>query len=352
MKRYLLLLACCLSGLAQAADVLHLYNWNNYLAPETAARFEAYCRCKLVQTYYADNEEMLAKLLSGVKGYDIIVPTGYALEPMKKQRMLRRLNKTALPNLKNINPDLLNTPFDPGNVYSVPYAFTTTVLGYNQEKIRALGLPTDSWALIFEPKYLAKIKGRVTVLDSQRELMAAALKYLGYSVNSRNEQELAAAQRLILRAKPYWAAFNASGYIKELTVGNIWVVHGYSNDIYQASLDAAAAKRPFHIVSAVPKEGYTLSQDSFVIHRDAPRPDLALKFINFMMDPKNAAEMPNLNGAGTPNLPARQYLDPAVLKVPAIFPDSATLQRAEMLRDLDLATRRIYSRLWTQIKVD
>ena len=129
MKRYLLLLACCLSGLAQAADVLHLYNWNNYLAPETAARFEAYCRCKLVQTYYADNEEMLAKLLSGVKGYDIIVPTGYALEPMKKQRMLRRLNKAALPNLKNINPDLLNTPFDPGNVYSVPYAFTTTVLG-------------------------------------------------------------------------------------------------------------------------------------------------------------------------------------------------------------------------------
>ena len=351
MKRLLATLALLACATVQAADELHLYNWNNYLAPETVTRFEAFCKCKVVQTYYGDNEEMLAKLAGGAKGYDIVVPTGNALEAMIKQRMLRPLDKTQIPLLKNINPAYLNTPFDKGNVFSVPYAYTTTIIGYNDAKIKELGLPVDTWALIFDPKYLAKINKKITVLDSQRELMAAALKYLGYSANTTDEKQLLAAQAVILKAKPYWAALNATSYIKELTVGNIYVVHGYSSDIYQANLDAQTAKRPFHILMSTPKEGFTLSLDNMVIHKDAPRPDLAHKFINFILDGKNSAELTNMIGSGNPNAVALQYIQPSITKISAIFPDAATLKKGEMLRDLDTPTRRLYSRLWSEIKV-
>lgn len=351
MKKLLAIIALFAAVGANAADTLHLYNWNNYLAPETVKKFEASCKCKLVESYYADNEELLAKLVGGAKGYDLMVPTGYALESMIKQKLLKPLDKAALPNLKNINAAYLNTAFDKGNVYSVPYAYTTTVIGYNDAKIRELGLPTDSWALIFDPKYLSKIKGRVTVLDSQRELMAAALKYLGHSVNSTDEKQLKDAQAVILKAKPYWASFNASSYIKELTVGNAWVVHGYSSDIYQAGLDAAAAKRPFKILSATPKEGFTLSLDSFVMHKHAPRPDLALKFINFMLEGQNGAQLTNLIGSGNPNAAAMKFVRPELTQIPAIFPQPAVLAKAEQLKDLDVKGRRLYSRLWSEIKV-
>jgi len=336
---------------AQADDVLHLYNWNNYISAQTVERFERQCACRVVQDYYSDNEEMLAKLAAGATGYDIIVPTGNAMESLIRQHALRALDKAQLPNLKNISPAYLNTVFDPGNVYSVPYAYTLTLLGYNVEKMRELGLPTDTWAVIFEPKYLEKMKDRVTVLDSQRELMAAALKYLGYSANDTGEAHWQQASDLIIRAKPYWAAFNASSYIKELTVGNIWLVHGYSNDIFQANLDAQKAGRPFHIAASIPREGAVLALDSMVLHKSGPRPGLALRFMDFMLEGRNSAELTNLIGSGNPNLDALHYIKPEIAQDPAIFPDAQHLARLEMLRDLDRNQRRILSRMWTRVKL-
>jgi spermidine/putrescine transport system substrate-binding protein len=336
---------------ARAEDELHLYNWNNYISDETIARFENQCSCRVVQDYYSDNEEMLAKLAAGATGYDIIVPTGNAMESLIRQHALRPLDKSQLLNLRNIAPAYLDTGFDPGNRYSVPYAYTLTLIGYNSEKIRELGLPVDSWAVIFEPRYLEKIKGHITVLDSQRELLAAALKYLGYSANDTDEAHWKQARDLIIRAKPYWAAFNASSYIKELTVGNIWLVHGYSNDIFQADLDAQKAGRKFRLVSSIPKEGAVLSLDSMVLHKTGPRPDLANRFINFMLDGRNSAELTNLIGSGNPNRDALQYIKPEIAQNPAVFPDRTQQARLEMLRDLDRHQRRVLSRIWTEIKL-
>ncbi len=350
-KRLLMLLALLLPQIVHAEDVLHLYNWNNYISAQTVERFEKQCACRVEQDYYSDNEEMLAKLAAGATGYDIIVPTGNALESLIRQKALRPLDKSKLPNLKNINPAYLNTVFDPGNQYSVPYAYTTTLIGYNVQKMRELGLPTDTWAVIFEPKYLEKVKGRVTVLDSQRELLAAALKYLGYSVNDTDEAHWMQARDLILRAKPYWAAFNASSYIKELTVGNIWLVHGYSSDIFQANLDAQHAGRKFTIAASIPKEGAVLALDSLVLHKTGPRPDLALAFINFMLDGRNSAELTNLIGSGNPNQDALRYIRPEIAHDQAIFPDAQHLAHLEMLRDLDRNQRRVLSRIWTEIKL-
>ncbi|MQR00336.1 extracellular solute-binding protein [Glaciimonas sp. GS1] len=334
----------------QAADELHLYNWNNYLAPETAQRFEAFCKCKLIQTYYGDNEEMLAKLAAGAKGYDIIVPTGNALDALIKQNALKPLDKAQLTNFKNVNPAYLNTEFDKGNQYSVPYAYSITLIGYNDQKIKELGIPVNSWATIFDPAILAKIKGKVTVLDSANELMAAALKYLGYSANDTDEKHWLEAKAVILKAKPYWAAFNGSSYIKELTIGNIWVVHGYSSDIFQANVDAQKAGRKFHILASLPKEGAVLALDSMVIHKDAPRPDLALKFMNFMLDGKNAAELTNLTGTGSPNAAAMPFIKPEIAKNAAIFPDKVELTKLEMLKDLTSKQRRTMNRIWTEIR--
>jgi spermidine/putrescine transport system substrate-binding protein len=341
------LLAAC----SKKPDELHLYNWNNYIAPETVTRFEQECKCKVVQTYYSDNEELLAKLAAGAKGYDILVPTGNALDALIKQQALLPIDKAQLPNLKNMNPAYLNAEFDPGNKFSVPYAYTVTLIGYNDKKIKELGIPVDSWASIFDPAILEKVKGKITVLDSANELFAAALKYRGYSVNDTDPKHWQEASEVILKGKPYWAAFNASSYIKELTVGNIWLVHGYSNDIFQANLDAQAAKRDFHLLAALPKEGAVLALDSMVIHKDAPRPDLAHKFINYMLDGKNSAELTNLIGSGNPNADALQYIKPEIRDDKAIFPDAETLKKLEMLKDLSSEQRRLRNQLWTEIKL-
>ncbi len=335
---------------ALAKDEFHLYNWNNYIAPETIKRFEDFCKCEVVQTYYSSNEELLAKIAAGAKGYDMYVPTSNAVDPLIKGKKLASLDHSKLPNLKNIDPRYLNPYFDPGNKYSVPYAMSTTIIGYNDVKMKELGLPTDTWAVIFDPKYLEKVKGRVTVLDDENELFAAALKYLGYSVNDTDEKHWKEAQAVINKAKPYWAAFNASSYIKELTVGNIWLVHGYSNDIFQANLDAQAAKRPFHILQGMPKEGAVLAVDNMVIPKDAPRPDLALTFMNFMLDGKNSSELTNLIGSGNPNMAAVKYIKPEILNNPAIFPTKEVAAKLEQLHDLTAAQRRLRSRMWTEIK--
>ena len=203
-------LLALLTTLTHAEEVLYLYIWNTYLSDDTVQRFETQCRCRLKQDFYSDNEEMLAKLEAGAIGYDLIVPTGNAVETLLRKNALRSLDKSKLPNLKNIKTGFRDPWYDPGMNYAVPYATTVTLLGYNATRLAELGLPTDSWALIFEPRYLEKLKGKVTVLNSQRELMAAAMKYLGHSVQESDPARWDEAKRLILRAKPYWATFSNS----------------------------------------------------------------------------------------------------------------------------------------------
>lgn len=348
-------LACALLAVTAAraapGDVLRMFNWNNYMTEDTVRRFEARCGCRLAQDYYSDNEEMLAKLAAGARGYDLLVPTGNAVEALIRSGQLRPLDKSAIPNLKNAKPQYLNTWFDPGNRYSVPYAYSLTIIGYNVEKMRSLGLPTDTWALIFEPRYLEKVKGKVTVLDSQRELFAAALKYLGYSANDSDEAKLKEARDLILRAKPYWAAFNAASYFKELTVGNIWLAHGYSNDFFTAQQDAARARRPFSIGYSIPKEGAVFALDNLVMHASGRRPDLAQQFMNFWLEGRDSAELTNAIGAGNPNQAAMAYVEPKIAANEAIFPPPGMFAHLEMLRDYDRRLRRLLNRLWVEIKV-
>lgn len=349
MKKFLLALLLA-AGTANAEDVLHLYNWNNYITPETVKNFEASCKCRVVQDYYGAMEEMLAKLSAGAKGYDVVVPTGFAVQPLVKQGLVQPLDKSKLPNIKNLNPSFMNSAFDKGNQYSVPYAFTTTLVGYNDKKIKELGIDPSSWAIIFDPAVLAKIKGKVTVLDDSREVFAAALMYNGFSANSTKPEELKKAQETILKAKPFWAAFNGQSYIKELTLGNIWVAHGYSNDMFQANTDAKAAKRPFGIAYSLQKEGNTLSLDNMMVLKSAPRPDLAAKFINFMLDGKNSAQLTNAIGSGNPNAASQAFVKPEVKAISAVFPSADNMKKLQQLNALEGKALRDLGRMWTQVK--
>jgi spermidine/putrescine transport system substrate-binding protein len=338
--------------LATAAGAqLYMFNWNDYISTDAVAAFEKSCDCKLVQNYYSSTEEMMAKLQAGASGYDVVVPSQNAVQALIKQGVLAPLDKTALPNIKNEDPAFMNRSYDSGNGYSVPYAFTTTLVGYNETQLKTLGIDAADWSVIFDTRILEKIRGKVTVMDDAQELFAAALKYLGYSVNDHDEKHLRQAQKVIMTAKPYWAAFNSSSYIKELSVGNIWVAHGYSSDMVQAQADAVAAKRDFSVSFALPKQGAVLALDNLVIPKSAKNKALAHQFINFMMDGKHAAGVTNDVGAGNPNASAAAFISDEIKANKAIFPDQATLKKLELLEETSPKVRRLQNKLWTEIKV-
>ncbi len=351
MKKLLCCFVLCLSQFAMAEKALNLFNWNDYIAEETVARFEALCGCKVVQDYFSATEEMMAKLLAGGGDYDVVIPTQNAVEALVKQGFLLPLDKTKLSNIGNSAAGYMNKAYDPGNIYSLPYAFTTTLIGYNENKIAELGIDPADWSIIFDPTVLAKIKGKVTVMDDAEELFGAALKYLGYSINDNNEKHLKEAQAVILKAKPYWAAFNSSSYIKELTVGNIWVAHGYSSDMFQARADAADAGRDFSVNFVLPTQGAVLALDNMVIPKKARDPELAHMFINFMMDPQNAAELTTIVGTGNPNAAATPFIDEDILKITAIFPTPELQAKLETVSARNAKERRLVNKLWTEIKV-
>lgn len=338
---------------ALLANTLHIYNWNNYLPEATAKRFESLYHCKLSQDFYGDNEEMLAKLTAGAQGYDIVVPTEFAVQALQQQKKVAAIPQNQLSNFKNLDKKYLPNIIDHKNRFSVPYAFTITLLGYNltQLKIHGVHRQTNSWALLFDPTILAKIKGRITVLDSQRELIAAALLYLGKDPNSKKTTDWIAASRVIIKAKPYWAAFNNQGYIKELITGNIWVAMGYSSDFYQAKKHTQTMKQKFHIDFDLQKEGNILSLDSFIVLNHSTQKKLAYQFINFMLDGKNAAALTNKIGLGNPNKAAIPYIYPAIIKNRAIFPTIKDMHHLYQLSDLNVSLRRQLNRIWSEIKL-
>lgn len=348
--RWLAWACLCWAGCAHGADALHVFNWNNAVSRETIARFEARCGCRVEMSYFGTMEEALAKLAAGARGFDVIGPSNYGVPPLVRLGLLQPLDHARLPNLGNVDAAYLDTPIDPGNRYSVPYDFTVTLLGYNETRLRELGVDPTSWRAVFDPEVLQRIKGRVTVLDDPREVFAAALRYLGHSANTTQPEALRAAAQTVEAAKPYWAAFNSQSYIRELTVGNVWLALGYSNDMYQARQDAIAARRPFRIGYGLQREGNGMTVDSFVIHRLAPRPDLAHRFIDFMLEGRNAAEITNALGAGSPNAAARPFIRAELLDVAAIHPNAEQMKGLEQLTDLDAATRRAWNGAWTRIK--
>ena len=305
---------------------------------------------------FDSNDTLETKLLAGKSGYDVVVPTAPFLQRQIKAGVFQKLDKSKLPNLVNIWPEIAQrlAAYDPGNLYAVNYMWGTTGIGYNVAKAReALGGDgkIDSWEVVFKPELLAKFKGcGVYLLDSADDIMPAALQYLGFDPNSHKEAELQKAADLLVKVRSSVRKFHSSEYLDALATGEACFAVGFSGDVKQAQKRAAEAKNGVEIAYAIPKEGAQLWFDNLAIPRDAKHVAEAHAFIDFLQRPEVAAKNSDFISYANGNLASQQFIDKAVLEDPNIYPDEATMSRLYTIKAYDAATQRLLNRLWTRIK--
>ncbi len=307
-------------------NVVNVYNWSDYIAEDTVAKFEAETGIKVNYDMFDSNETVEAKLLAGGSGYDVVVPSGFFLERQVKAGLFLQLDKSKLPNLKNMDPDVMAAvqAHDPDNAHSVDYMWGTTGIGYNVDKVKAaLGdaQPLDSWDLLFKPEIVSKLKDcGVTVLDAPAEVMASALNYLGLDPNSESPDDLKKAEALLMSIRPYVRYFNSSQYIDDLGNGEVCLSVGYSGDVFIARDAATKANAGVHVTYVIPKEGALKWFDLMAIPADAPHVENAYKFIDFMMRPDIAAANTNYVFYASGNKAALDLINPEIKNDPAVYP--------------------------------
>jgi len=318
-------LASVMLAAAAPAEEVHVYNWSDYIEPSLLKKFEKETGIKVVYDTFDSNEVLETKLLAGHTGYDVVVPSGTFLARQIKAGVFMKLDKSKLPNLKNVWPMIARQldRYDPGNQYAVNYMWGTTGIGYNVDKVKeVLGpdAPVDSWSLVFDPENMKKLqKCGVHFLDAPAEVIPAALNYIGENPDSKDPAVLKKAQPVLEAVRPYVRKFHSSEYINALANGEICVAIGWSGDVLMARDRAAEADNGVRIEYSIPKEGAVLWFDNMAIPADAPNPDAAHKFINFMLDAKNAAAATNYVFYANGNLASQKYIDKEVLDDPAIY---------------------------------
>lgn len=306
---------------------LLFYNWSEYIDPELITDFETEFGVSVVQDFYDSNEAMMARLQTGAS-YDIVVPSDYAVGIMITDNLLAPIQRDAVPNLANLDPLFADPSYDPGGVYSVAYQWGTTGLGVN---LNVVGEDFDpSWALVFDPELTSQYPGGFSLLNDPRETIGAALKYLGYSLNSTSLDELQQASDLIRSQRGDLTAFDSDRYASNLVNGETAVAHGYSGGFFSAFDDT---DDPDGWEYVVPKEGGTLWIDNMAVPTTAQHPCTAHTFINFILDAENGAALTNWNFYASPNLAAEGFIDPDILEDPAIYPDDEIMERLEVIVD-------------------
>jgi putrescine transport system substrate-binding protein len=368
----IVVIACrlCLIGLALAflpqgvraeEARLHIYNWSDYIAPNTVANFEKETGISVTYDVYDGNEVLEAKLLAGRSGYDIVVPSAspYMARQIAAGAYLP-LDKSKLPNLKNLDPRIvaLAATADPGNRHGVPYLWSVTGIGYNVAKVaRALGepqgggVPRDSLALLFDPALAQKLAGcGIELLDTPQEVVPAALADLGIAPTSRDLVDLDRAMALLARVRPYIRRFHSSQYINDLAAGDICVALGYSGDVIQARNRASEAESGVEIAFRVPREGAQMSIDMLGIPADAPHPDNAHRFIDYILRPEVIAAVSNVVSYPNPNRAATVRVNPEIRGDPGIYPPDAVQRLFYIDRPAPRAYERARMRAWNRMK--
>jgi putrescine transport system substrate-binding protein len=335
--------------------VLNLYIWSDYLAPNTLSDFEKQTGIKVHVSYFDTNETLETRLLAGASGFDVVVPTASYFERQIKAGVYMTLDKSKLPNLKNMDPQLMAkvAMHDPGNAHGVIYAWGTNGIGYNEKMVKALmpDAPLDSWRLVFDPAVAGKLaKCGISVLDSPAEMVRAVLSYLGRDPNSQKAEDLAAAEATLLKIRPYIRNINSSEFIEALANGDQCVAVGYNGDVLQARDRAHDANKGIEIKYIVPKEGSILWFDMLAIPKDAPDPASAYAYINYIMTPQVSADISTFKRYATANLPGQALVEPAVRNDPGIYPPPEIREKlAVQMADSPEQTRAI-TRMWQKFK--
>jgi spermidine/putrescine transport system substrate-binding protein len=321
---------------------LALFIWPDYLDPELVGEFERTYGVDVSIDYYDTNEAMIAKLGAGGTGqYDVAVASDYAVEVLIQQGLAEPLDKSRIPNVANLDARFMDPPYDPGNVYSIPYQWGTSGIGVRTDLVRDSSRIEPSWALLFDP---ARSLGPFTMLNDPRETIGAALIYLGFSANSTNPDELAAAERLLMAQRERVLTYAPFATARDLLgSGDATAAHNYSGDVLMVKDEVPA------VTYLIPREGSIIWTDNLMIPGQAPNKVLAELFINFILDAGVGARLSNFTMYATPNAAARTLVEPELLADPSIYPEEDVLARLELLRDVGEA-RALYDRIWTRLR--
>jgi putrescine transport system substrate-binding protein len=339
-----------------SAEEVRVYNWSDYIDEDLLAKFTEETGIDLVYDVFDSNEVLETKMLAGGSGYDVVVPSGTFLQRQITAGAFQKLDKSKLPNLKNMWDviEQRTAQYDPGNEYAINYMWGTTGIGVNINKVKeVLGddAPVNSLDLIFNPKNMEKLKDcGVQFLDAPVEMIPAALEYIGENPDSHDPEVIKKAEPVLAAVRPYVQKFHSSEYINALANGDICVAFGWSGDVLQARDRAAEADNGVEIEYHAPKEGALMWFDMMAIPADAPNPEGALKFLNFIMDPHNMAAASNYVYYANGNKESQQFLEEDVIGDPAIYPDEATMENLYTTTPYDAKVQRVVTRLWTKIK--
>ncbi|MEZ5899043.1 MAG: polyamine ABC transporter substrate-binding protein [Hyphomicrobiaceae bacterium] len=340
---------------SSAADKeVRVYNWSDYIDSSVLEDFTKETGIKVIYDVFDSNEVLETKLLAGGTGYDVVVPSGPFLSRQIKAGVFQKLDKSKLPNLSNMWPDIQkrSSIYDPGNEYSINYMWGTTAIGYNEAKIkeRMPDAPVNSWDMFFKPEVISKFKDcGIHVLDAADDVLPAVLNYLGLDPNTKNPDDLKKAADLMEKIRPNILKFHSSEYINALANGDICLAIGYSGDILQAKSRAEEAKNNQVIVLSLPKEGAQMWFDQMAIPADSKHVDEAHAFLNFMMKPEVIAKSSNFVQYANGNLASQKFLDDEVKDNPNVYPDEETMKRLFVKTAYDAKTQRVVTRLWTKV---
>jgi putrescine transport system substrate-binding protein len=336
-------------------QVLNVYTWADYIAPDTVADFERETGIKVHYTTFDTNEVLATQLLTGHTNYDVVVPSDFYFDRLMKAGSFRKLDKAALPNSVNLDPEIMQklAEHDPGNQYSVPYLWFTTGLGYNIDKVRERlgGAAPDSWSLLLDPKNAAKLQDcGIQVVDSATDVLSAVLVYLGKDPGSRDPADLNAAADTLMKIRPFVRSIDSLTTIGDLANGSVCLLLGWSGDVTEARYRAIEASDGVKIRYFVPREGGLLGADMLSIPVDAPHPENAEKWMNYLMRPRVMASITNATKYPNGNLASLAFVDDSLKNDPAIYPGADVRAKLHVLPAMTPDQTRLVTRLWTRFR--
>lgn len=351
-----LALLFALAPAARAADQqLNIYNWADYIGKSTIAEFERQTGIKVVYDTYDSDAALEAKVMAGDSGYDLVTTSTDYFGRQIAAGVYQQLDKSKLPNWKNLDPSILAViaRYDPGNTHAVPYLHGVNGFAYNTDMIRARmpNAPVNSLDMIFKPEIVSKFADcGVSFLDNAEDVEQLALNYLHLDPNTQRPEDFKAVEKLLLAVRPYIRTFDSEAFMNALPNKEVCIAMSWSGDYETAIARAKSAGVKINLAFTVPKEGANIWYDAWLIPAGAPHPEAALRFLNFIMDPKVIAETTNEIHYGNNNLASRAFVDPAVLNNPAIYPTPAMAASLYESHEVNAATERLRTRCWTRIK--
>lgn len=336
-------------------NVVHVYNWSDYIDESILEDFTKETGIKVVYDVFDNNELLETKLLAGSSGYDVVVPTGPFLARQIQAGVFQKLDRSKLPNWEHLWPEVSErlAKYDPGNEYAVNYMWGTTGIGYNVAKIKAaLGdVAIDSWDILFKPENAEKLKScGLNILDASDETFAIAMNYVGKDPDSKETADIEAGGDVYKAIRPFVKSFNSSAYIDELANGDTCISLGWSGDVLQAKTRAEEANNGVEIEYVIPKEGTYMWFDNLAIPADAKNVDAAHAFINYLMKPEVIAKASNYVQYANGNLASQKLMDEEVVNNPGIFPPEDVMAKLFTISPYGPKEQRVLNRVWTQIK--